>query len=73
MMGAMDGRNMYSNLAVSKYLHTVASRWISSTQNYDARNHEYKEINRCLLFRLISPFAVATEFAEHFLLQILAI
>jgi len=31
MMGAMDARNMYSNLAVNKYLHTVASRWISST------------------------------------------
>ena len=25
MMGAMDPRNMYSNLAVNKYLHTVAS------------------------------------------------
>ena len=31
MMGAMDARNMYSNLAVNKYLHTVASSWISST------------------------------------------
>ena len=31
MMGAMDARNMYSNLAVNKYLHNVASRWISST------------------------------------------
>jgi len=31
MMGAMDGRNMWSNLAVNKYLHTVASRWILST------------------------------------------
>jgi len=41
-MGAMDARNMYSNLAVNKYLHTVASCWISSTLNYDARNHEYK-------------------------------
>ena len=41
MMGAMDARNMYSNLAVNKYLQTVASRWISSTQNYDARKHEY--------------------------------
>ena len=32
MMGAMDARNMYSNLAVNEYLHTVASCWISSTQ-----------------------------------------
>jgi len=31
MIGAMDTRNMQSNLAVNKYLHTVASRWISST------------------------------------------
>jgi len=30
-MGAMDARNMYSNLAVNNYLHTVASCWISST------------------------------------------
>ena len=41
-MGAMDARNMYSILAVNKYLHTVASCWIPSTYNYDARNHEYK-------------------------------
>jgi len=25
MMGAMDARNMWSNLAVNKYLHTVVS------------------------------------------------
>jgi len=25
-MGGMDARNMYSNLAVNKYLHTFASR-----------------------------------------------
>jgi len=31
MMGAMDARNIYSNLAVNKYPPTVASRWISST------------------------------------------
>ena len=34
-MGAMDARNMYSNLAVNKYLHTFASSWISSTSNFD--------------------------------------
>jgi len=33
MMGVMDARNIQSNLAVNKYLHTVSSRWISSTQN----------------------------------------
>jgi len=32
-MGAMDARNMYSNLAANKYLHTVASCWISSIYN----------------------------------------
>ena len=31
MMGVMDARNIYNNLAVNKYLHTVASRWISSS------------------------------------------
>jgi len=31
-MGTMDARKMCSNLAVNKYLHTVASRWFSSTQ-----------------------------------------
>jgi len=41
-MGAMDARHMYSNLAVNKYMHTVASCWISSTYNYDARNYKYK-------------------------------
>ena len=33
-MGAMDARNMYSNLAVNEYLYTVASSWISSTYIY---------------------------------------
>ena len=28
----------------SKMLHTVASCWISSTQNYDARNYKYKNL-----------------------------
>ena len=28
MMGAMGTQNMYSNFAVNKHLHTVASRWI---------------------------------------------
>ena len=38
----MVARNMQSNVAVNKDLHIAASRWISSTQNYDARNHDYK-------------------------------
>ena len=33
VMGTMDARNMQSNFAVNKYLHTVASCWISSTYN----------------------------------------
>ena len=37
MMGAIDARNMQSNLAVNKYLHTVASFWISSTLHSDTR------------------------------------
>ena len=28
MMAAMDTRNMYSDFALNKYLHTVASCWI---------------------------------------------
>ena len=28
MMGALDTRNMYSNFAINKHLHTVASRCI---------------------------------------------
>jgi hypothetical protein len=54
-MGAMDARNMYSNLAVNKYLHAVASRRISSTSNYDARNHEYKIQDSCVL-KAFTPF-----------------
>ena len=42
MMGAIDTRNMYSNFAVNKHLHTIASRWILLIWSYDARNHEYK-------------------------------
>jgi len=49
MMGAMDTRNMYSNLAVNKYLYTVASCWISSTYNYDARSYKYKIPRQILL------------------------
>jgi len=32
MMGVMGARKTWSNLPVNKYLHSVASRWISSTQ-----------------------------------------
>ena len=41
-MGAMDTRNIQSDFAVNKYLHTVASCWILLKQSYDSRNHEYK-------------------------------
>ena len=41
--GYCDTRNMYSDFAVNKYLHTVASGWILLLKlNYDARNHELK-------------------------------
>ena len=42
MMGAMDTRNMQGDLAVNKYLHTVACYLILLIQSHDARNHEYK-------------------------------
>ena len=45
-MGAMDTRNMQSDFAVNKHLHTVASCWILLIQSYDARNNEYKIQNR---------------------------
>jgi len=35
-------RNMWSDFAVKKYLHAVASCWILLIYSYDARNHEYK-------------------------------
>jgi hypothetical protein len=34
MMGAMDTRNMYSDFAVNKYLHTVTSCWILLIYHY---------------------------------------
>ena len=34
MMGAIDTRNMQSNFAVNKYLHTVASCWILLTYTF---------------------------------------
>ena len=42
MMGEMDTRNMQSDFAVNKYLHTVGSYWILLMQSHDARNREYK-------------------------------
>jgi len=41
---------MYSNFAVNKYLHTVASFGFLLTLNYDARNHELKKKAIALLF-----------------------
>ena len=42
MMDAMDTRNMQSDSAVNKCLHTVASCWILLIWSYDAGNREYK-------------------------------
>ena len=47
----MDARNLQTNLAVNKYLHTVAPRWISST---------YILIQFTEVQRLSSVCAVAT-------------
>jgi hypothetical protein len=38
MMGAMDTQNKYSDFAVNKYLHSVASCWILLTFEYIKRN-----------------------------------
>jgi len=40
--GCWDTRNMYSDFAVNKYLHTVASVGFLLTLNYDARKYELK-------------------------------
>ena len=58
-MGATDARNMQSNFAVNKHLHTVASRWILLTYCYDARNHELKKLKKTLI---IPPQSVCTSF-----------
>ena len=42
MMGATDAGNVWSKLAVNKYLHTVASCWNLLIQSHDAWNLEYK-------------------------------
>ena len=57
MMGNIDTRNMQSNFAVNKHLHTVASFWILLIQSHDARNHEYikKIINERLYSCLTHP------------------
>jgi len=40
--GCDDARDMYSDVAVNKLLHTVASSWtFLLTLNHDARNHEF--------------------------------
>ena len=51
MMGAMYTRNMWSDFAVNKYLHTVASCWILLKYSCDARNHEYKFYTTYLLYK----------------------
>ena len=48
--GCSDTRNMWSDFAVNKYLHTVASGWILLIMNYDAGNHELKISHICLRF-----------------------
>ena len=46
MMAATDTRNMQSNFAEYKHLHTVASCWILLIQSHDVQNHEYKKEER---------------------------
>ena len=42
--GCCDDRNMQSDCAVNKCLHTLASSWtFLLTLNHDARNHEFKK------------------------------
>jgi len=41
MMGAMDTRNVLSDFAVNKYLHTVASCWILLIYNLIIRIGRY--------------------------------
>ena len=57
MLGAMDARNMQSNLAINKYLHTVASRQISSTVFLHSFGLGYQpervKAGICLLFYIL--------------------
>jgi len=41
--GRCDARNMQSDSAVNKCLHTVASSWTLLTLNQDARNYDLKK------------------------------
>ena len=58
MMCAMDIQNMYSDFAVNKYLHTVASCWILLIQSCDAWNHEYKMVSSYQQFTGVSASSV---------------
>jgi len=52
--GYCDTRNMWSDCAVNKCLHTVASSWtFLLTLNHDARNHEFKILLLLLLLLLL--------------------
>jgi len=51
--GCCDTRNMYSDCAVNKCLHTVASSWTSLlTLNHDAWKHEFKKKIKNYLFAI---------------------
>jgi len=52
-MGVMDARNMYSNLAVNKYLHTLAYCWISSAYyNYSCWMYSTFDVFSQMLFAI---------------------
>ena len=63
MMGAIDTRNMYSDFAVNKHLHTVASRWIL----YRVTMHGTMNIKFAPFDSIMSQSNPVHMFTPHFL------
>ena len=63
-MGARDTRNMLSDFAVNKYLHTVASRWILLIYIFSSRRAQnIKQDKTGNILWLIKPPSVL--YREH--------
>jgi len=54
MMGTRDARNIYSNLALNKYLHTVAYSWISSTMRWEVADWDLSVLGEVSLAAVVN-------------------
>ena len=71
MMCAMDARNMLSELAVNKYLHTVASCWILLIhQNFQLQDNLHAQTINVRIYTLLSVCLRTTVLSEGLALDL---